>query len=105
MKKNIQFNYLYRDAGNYKNHGSVVFSNPASLSLEEIDKAIRARLIEGVWFLHEDFGVPPLFFNDHDVNGDDHGWHEYVGVESCCDKALQLIDELIKLISKLQPSD
>lgn len=81
MKKNIQFNYLYRDAGNYKNHGSVVFSNPAILSLEEIDKTIRERLIEGVWFLHEEFGVPPLFFNDHDVNGEDHGWHEYVGVE------------------------
>ncbi len=35
-KNNIQFNYIYRDAGNYKVFGYVVFANPQELSLEFI---------------------------------------------------------------------
>jgi len=38
---NICFNYLYRDYSDYKNHGSIIFSNPNNLSLEEIEAAIR----------------------------------------------------------------
>lgn len=43
----IKFSYLYRDAGNYKQYGSVVLDNPDNLSLEEIEKQIRANLIDG----------------------------------------------------------
>jgi|SRR5229473_175207 len=33
---NIKFNYLYRDAGNYKKRASVVFSNPEGLTLHSV---------------------------------------------------------------------
>jgi len=41
---NIKFNYLYRDAGNYKHYGSVIFASPNDLSLLEIEIIIRAKL-------------------------------------------------------------
>jgi len=41
---NIIFEYLYRDAGNNKNFGSVIFSNHKGLSVEEIGAKIRADL-------------------------------------------------------------
>jgi hypothetical protein len=30
-KRNIKFLYLYRDAGNYKQRGHIIFSNPQGL--------------------------------------------------------------------------
>ena len=35
LMKNIQLNYRYRDAHNYKEFGSVVFSNPSGVTVEE----------------------------------------------------------------------
>ncbi|WP_425638806.1 hypothetical protein ACPUEN_04335 [Algoriphagus yeomjeoni] len=32
---NLRMNYRYRDADNYKEFGSVVFSNPRGLTMEE----------------------------------------------------------------------
>jgi hypothetical protein len=34
---NIKFNYLYRDGGNFKSWGKVIFSNPEKLTLNEIE--------------------------------------------------------------------
>jgi hypothetical protein len=36
MGKNIKFIYLYRDAGNYKNWGEVVFYNKNKLPKESV---------------------------------------------------------------------
>lgn len=78
-KLNIKFNYLYRDASNYKQYGSVIFSNLNNLSILEIDDIIRNRLIEKLYFNHTEFGIPSLFFENK--NDDDHDWHEYENIE------------------------
>jgi hypothetical protein len=46
MNRNIQFNYLHRDGGNYKKYGSVVFADPGSVDLAELDSLIRTTLID-----------------------------------------------------------
>jgi len=79
LKSNINFNYLYRDADNFKQFGSVIFSNPNNLSVVEIDNILRSRLIDEEYFNHVKFGVPSLFFKNRSV--DDHNWHEYENVE------------------------
>src|SRR5690606_1346312 len=56
----IFFNYLYRDAGNYKQHGSVVFGNPNNRRLNEVDQRIRAALIDGEFFVARHWGLPDL---------------------------------------------
>jgi hypothetical protein len=37
---NIEFEYRYRDYGNFKNYNSVVFGNEKNLAVEEIDSVI-----------------------------------------------------------------
>lgn len=47
---NIKFNYLYRDAGNYKTFGFVIFANPNSILIEEAEKKFRNSLIDSEFF-------------------------------------------------------
>jgi len=79
LKSNISFNYLYRDASNFKQFGSVIFTNPNNLSIEEADSILHLKLIDGEYFDHTKFDVPSLFFKDRNV--DDHNLHEYRNVE------------------------
>ncbi len=57
---NIKFNYLFRDARNYKSFGFVVLSNPGGKSPEEIDGDLRRFLIEGAYFYVEQVQLPVL---------------------------------------------
>jgi hypothetical protein len=77
---NIKFNYLYRDASNYKQFGFQIFSNPDNLSLPEIETRIRATLIDGEFFDPVKWGVPRLHFDGWDPEVD-HEWNEFEGVE------------------------
>jgi len=76
----IFFNYLYRDAGNYKQHGSVVFGNPNNRRLNEVDQRIRAALIDGEFFVARHWGLPDLRGDECDDELD-HDWHEFEVVE------------------------
>jgi hypothetical protein len=96
----IRFNYLYRDFSNYKNHGSIIFSNPNNLSLEEIDSEIRKHLLDEIWFIHSKWNLPDLHFEKTDWK-DDHAWHEYEGVEIIrkCEGEINLpIEEFLQKI-------
>ncbi len=73
---NIEFFYLYRDAGNFKQFGSVVFANDKHLSIESITQAIKNSLIDELFFDPYAANVPPLFFDDFDDELD-HDWHEF----------------------------
>lgn len=77
---NIKFNYLYRDGGNYKTYGSVVFANPENYSLGELEAVIRARLIDGLWFYAHEWGVSDLHSQPWD-NELDHYFHEFESLE------------------------
>ena len=77
---NIQLNYLYRCGGNYKNFGEVIFANPDGLSLQQVEEAIKATLIDHHWFYAHHWHLPSLHFPKWDPELD-HLWHEYEGVE------------------------
>jgi hypothetical protein len=77
---NIKFNYLYRDAANYKKYGSVIFSNPDNIELSEIEILIRSKLIDGQWFYADEWGLPELFGETFDYRVDPI-WHEFESLE------------------------
>jgi len=71
---------LYRDAGNYKEFGEIIFTNQDSKSLEEIELAIRKNLIEGEFFIPEKWNIPRLSFENY-LPELDHDYHEFESVE------------------------
>lgn len=76
--KNIEFSYLYRDAGNYKSWAKVVFSNPHGLKPTEVNKALRGAFLEGDLFVAQQIRIPEAFlFADGDATLDDHCFHEF----------------------------
>ena len=77
---NIKFGYLYRDAGNYKSWGEVIFANPSELSPKRIESLVRKRLFDSEYFVAKDVNVPSLFFAIFDPELD-HSWHEFFHIE------------------------
>ena len=86
---NIKITYLYRDAGNYKLYGQVVFGNPENIALEEIRNRINAHLIDGEFFEAKKWGVPELKFENY-LPKLDHNWCEFEEVTS---SSLEITDE------------
>lgn len=85
---NIKLLYLYRDAGNYKNFGEVVFGNAARLPVELVYSVVRRHLIEESWFAADRWGLPDLHFKEYGWDSAlDHGWHELEGIEATDDVA------------------
>jgi len=97
-KISIKFNYLYCDAGNYKRYGSVVYTNHTNISLIKIENTIRENLIDGEYFIADEWQVPSLFFETS--NPDDHHWHEFSNVELTEDIATSILD-IKEFISQL----
>lgn len=63
-KLNIEFSYLYRDAGNLKKHNSVVLSNPNGITdLSALEEQIRAALFDTEFFYPYLVDVP-LILNE-----------------------------------------
>jgi len=79
-KSNIRFNYLYRDAGNYKVWGSEILSNPDCISLVEVETKIREYLIDGEFFDPKYWEVKRLKHDDR-VPELDHTWNEFESIE------------------------
>ncbi|MFA5628524.1 MAG: hypothetical protein WC965_13780 [Thiohalomonadaceae bacterium] len=77
---NISLEYLYRDAGNNKIWGNVVFSNRSNIGATSLHADMRNALIDGEFFIAEEVFIPSLCFDVHD-NELDHGWHEYSSVK------------------------
>jgi hypothetical protein len=73
---NIKFSYLYRDAANYKNYGEVIFANPDEISIDELDRLIKLKLVDGQWFYAKKWKIPDLHFEKWNEDLD-HGFHEF----------------------------
>jgi hypothetical protein len=78
------FEYLYRDAGNFKAFGCVALCGAISAADREM---IRTKLDAGEHFVSEQVGVPPLYeqlyqFSDGSTVSD-HSWHEFVSFREC----------------------
>ena len=67
----VEINYFYRDAANYKQHGSVLVET--ELTPDEVKEKLVPFLNDGEFFIAEQVGWEELFFNRTD--DDDHCWH------------------------------
>jgi hypothetical protein len=76
LGNNLKFEYLNRDAGNYKQYGSVILVNPTRIQPEIAKSYIKAYLIDGEFFYPEQVQVPLIetFEFDSEV---DHDWYEF----------------------------
>jgi hypothetical protein len=75
---NIEFNYLYRDAGNIKRYGNVVVSNHRGLTSQQIRADIVSGLIDALFFDASLIDLAPLFFESLPFDPFlDHSWHEF----------------------------
>ncbi len=101
-KSNIKFNYLYRDAGNYKVYGYEIFSNPQSAQLAEIERKIRSSLIDGEFFDPQHWKVKRLKHDDW-IPELDHTWNEYESVEYTDEVPTMslAVNQFLELISKI----
>ena len=99
---NIKFCYLYRDGGNYKNFNEIVFSNPNSIDLQEIEKLIQEKLIDGKWFYCKEWSIPDIHFKEFTYNSEiDVDWHEFETIEETTEKASEQnsIEDFLMLVN------
>lgn len=74
-KKNISFQYLHRDEGNYKSFGKIVFGNKEGLTPEKAERIIRKKLIDFEFFYPADNGIP--LFLEHTSSLYFSDWYEF----------------------------
>ncbi len=77
---------MYRDGGNYKQYGEVIFSNDTNLGLSFIDEHIKNHLIDQLFFYPHQLGLKDLRYFPWD-SGLDHMFHEYVEIEETAEPA------------------
>lgn len=81
---NVRFKYLYRDAGNYKNWGEIVFSNPQDADITAISSKAKKVLIDQTYFVARKATIPNLYFSEYDDELD-HTWHEVHAFDETAD--------------------
>ena len=100
---NIIFEYLYRDAGNYKNWESVIFSNPNSYSVDTVRDSIRRAMSNAEYFDAVAVRLPDLHFPDA-IATLDLPLHEFFDVSATDqnpdDPHGRSIDELVAEIAR-----
>lgn len=74
-KNNLKFEYLYRDIGNYKEFGQIIFSNPTHLDAKTAHSKIKEKLIDEEFFYPLKVGVPQFNSFDFDFNSE---WYEFL---------------------------
>jgi hypothetical protein len=100
---NIKFSYLYRDSANYKKFNWVIFNNASSISIEELETLIRAKLIYGEWFYADQWKLPEIFLDSFDFKIDPT-WHEFESVEYS-DEPADTLSDLIELIVTIKKTN
>ena len=81
---NAALEYLYRDAGNDKQWGRVVFANPESLALEVAEARLCAACDSHEFFVARQVNLEELYFEDFDDELD-HGFHQFSKLEPTTD--------------------
>jgi hypothetical protein len=80
---NVEFSYLYRDGGNYKKFGRVVFPNPDQITCHAIEKALVEAFLEDGLFIANQVRLPEMFlFANGELTFDDHCYHEFDAVRA-----------------------
>ena len=100
---NIRFEYLYRDAGNFKSWGELVFSNPHNINVNLVKSMAENILIDRAYFVASKAHIPDLHFKEYNEQLD-HGWHElhtFVPTEEAPNDPLgRNIEELVTIQRK-----
>jgi hypothetical protein len=104
------FDYMYRDAGNFKAFGSVILDG--RLEPEE-RRLIQERLSSGEFFIAEQVGMPSLYRELYKWSGgptkDDHCWHEFVEFREMSEppeqSAAMSARELVKRFASIEDWD
>ena len=78
MADHVVFDYMYRDASNYKAYGALLLTGGVT---EEGHKRVVSKLAGRELFIAEQVGIPPLYeelwaFSDGPTE-DDHVWHTF----------------------------
>ncbi len=77
---NILFEYLYRDSGNNKKWGEVIFANAKGVGKISLERRIRKTIIDEEFFVSENSKLPKLKFSKFDQELD-HDWYEFHSLE------------------------
>lgn len=83
---NVKLEYMYRDAGNYKRYGEVIFGNKNGISISTVKNVILSNLIEGEWFQPTLWNLPDLHFDDWDDELD-VPYHEFISIVETMEQA------------------
>ena len=105
-KEYCVFEYLYRDASNYKAWGKILLSGVPS---QDDIAALRARLDSDTYFVAEQVGVPSVYKELWNLSGgrtsDDHALHEFLTLREATDdeiKSERIFGELTMLLKTFQ---
>lgn len=100
------FEYLYRDASNYKAWGEILLSGSPTDS--EI-AALRVCLESGEYFVAEQLGIPAVYEELWKFSGgpteNDHALHEFIGVEAATEdeiESMPLFGTWLDLLTKFK---
>jgi len=81
MLPNVKFFYEYRDESNYKNFGSVIFTNPDGIPIDDIKARLQKVFFASMLFNSNQVGLPELFFEDFPLPSD-MTLHEFDSIET-----------------------
>jgi hypothetical protein len=79
---------LYRDGGNYKKRGRVIFSNREGLNVDYAAEKLRQGFLPDGLFIARQVRVPEVFLYAHGkFTDDDHCYHEFDALGSTSEAA------------------
>lgn len=94
MNKHCIFEYLYRDAGNYKVWGKLLLEGELN---DEKTARLTSRLEDGELFIAEQIGIPTLYeelwreCQCEPSDELDHAWHEFSEIREATHEDLELL--------------
>lgn len=98
----MSFDYLYRDASNYKDTGCVVFLGDG-MSIREARRRLTVAFDSGLCFVADQIDIPEVFlWNLYSIADDDHCWHECEGLERTTAQATdpRTLTEFVEAVEK-----
>lgn len=99
---NIRFEYLYRDAANFKKWGDIVFTNKRGHDPKWLEEQAHQVLIDHDFFVAELAEVPDLRFEDI-ISHLDHDWHQFDSFSSTEDESTDELDrDVIDFLESLR---
>lgn len=105
LKNFSLFEYVYRDASNYKSWGALLLGGAAS---DADTKDLQRHFDSGGYFIAEQLGIPPLYAELWAFSGgptiDDHVWHTFHALRPATAKEMKgpVFDTLKNLLKKVK---